>query len=330
MNLLITGGLGFIGSNFIQNILTSTDHNVTNLDKIGLGANIENLKSFEGHPNYNFIKVDIAKKKSISDILDETEVVINFAAETHVDRSIHDPLPFLESNYYGTYNLLDAERKADHPIKHIQISTDEVYGDVLEGSFTEESPLKTSNPYSATKAAADLLCHSYHRTYGMNIITTRCTNNFGPNQFPEKLIPKTIIRALNNLPIPIYGTGKNIRDWLYVQDHCEAIQTVFEKGKSGEVYNISSGNEKTVLEIVKLVLNHLGKPESLMTFVVDRPGHDLRYSLNSSKIQDQLGWHLQHSFEESIIQTIEWYVNNPEWWKPLLTDNILASTPWKN
>ncbi|MHA1788202.1 MAG: dTDP-glucose 4,6-dehydratase [Candidatus Helarchaeota archaeon] len=328
LKYLVTGGFGFIGSNFIINLLSEGKYFVVNVDKIGVGANLQSLEKHEENPFYKFKKMDISNKHELDQLEDSIDVIVNFAADTHVDRSINDPKPFLENNYLGTFNLLEAIRKSNRNIQYIQISTDEVYGDILEGSFTETSQLNPSNPYSATKAAADLLCNSYQRTYGLDIKITRCTNNFGPNQFPEKLIPKTILRALNDRKIPVYGTGKNIRDWLYVQDHCEAIKTVIDKGKSGEVYNISSGNEKTVLDIVHIILDYLDKPESLITYVEDRPGHDLRYSLDSAKLR-KLGWKPKHSFEEAIKQTIDWYLENPEWWEPLLTDQILAETPWK-
>jgi len=329
MNLLVTGGLGFIGSNFIQNLLTTTDYNVTNIDKIGIGANQENLKNHITNPNYRFIKTDITQKASLSQLINETDVVIHFAAETHVDRSINDPTPFLESNIIGTFNLLEAERKLNKPIRHIQISTDETYGDITKGSFKEEDRLKPSNPYSATKAAADMLCHAYHRTYGLDIIVTRCTNNFGPHQFPEKLIPKTIIRAQKNLQIPVYGTGENIRDWIYVMDHCEAIDLILRKGRTGETYNISSGNELSVITIAKKILDILDKPEELITFVEDRPGHDVRYSLDSSKIRRELGWKPRHSFEEVLEKTVEWYMENDWWWRPIINEETLHPTPWK-
>jgi len=252
-----------------------------------------------------------------------------FAAETHVDRSIVDPTPFMQSNIIGTFHLLEAERKSNKPKRHIQISTDEIYGEISEGSFNEEYMLKPSNPYSASKASADMLCQAYHRTYGLDIIITRCTNNFGPYQFPEKLIPKTIIRAQKNLPIPIYGTGEAIRDWIYVLDHCEAIDRVLNKGKSGKIYNISSGNEFSTLTIVKKILEALKKPEDLKTYVEDRPGHDFRYSLDSSKIRKELGWKPKLTFESALGKTIEWYVNNEWWWKPIINDQILHPTPWK-
>ena len=330
LNILVTGGLGFIGSNFIKNTLSNhLNYKIINIDKIGIGANQNNLKDIEINDRYTFIKGDISDFDSVSRVIRNADVVINFAAETHVDRSIADPNPFIQSNIIGTFNLLEAERELNKPLRHIQISTDETYGDITRGSFKEEDRLKPSNPYSATKAAADMLCHAYHRTYGLDIIVTRCTNNFGPHQFPEKLIPKTIIRAQKNLQIPIYGTGENIRDWIYVLDHCEAIDLILRKGRKGETYNISSGNELPTISIVRKILDILDKPEELITFVEDRPGHDVRYSLDSSKIRRELGWKPRHGFEEALEKTVEWYMENDWWWRPLVNEEILHPTPWK-
>jgi len=330
MRLLVTGGLGFIGSNFIRNILLKhPDKEIVNIDKIGVGANLENLKDLKNEDRYYFIKADISNPQALNGIIEDCDGVINFAAETHVDRSIADPNPFIHSNIIGTFNLLEAERKLNRQVRHIQISTDETYGDIIQGSFREEDRLKPSNPYSASKAAADMLCQAYHRTYGLDIIITRCTNNFGPYQSPEKLIPKTIIRAQKNLPIPVYGTGENIRDWIYVQDHCEAIDLTLRKGKSGEIYNISSGNELSVKTIVEKILDALDKPRDLITHVEDRPGHDIRYSLDSSKIKNELGWEPTHTFDSALQKTVEWYLKNELWWKPIANDQILHPTPWK-
>lgn len=330
MKLLVTGGLGFIGSNFIrQTLSTNPNYSILNIDKKGIGANPENLKDLEKSARYCFIKGDLINFKTVYEAIKEVDVVINFAAETHVDRSIADPNPFIQSNIIGTFNLLEAERKETKPVRHIQISTDETYGDISQGSFKEEDRLKPSNPYSASKAAADMLCQAYNRTYGLDIIITRCTNNFGPYQFPEKLIPKTIIRAEKDLPIPIYGTGDNIRDWIYVLDHCKAVDLTLRKGKSGEIYNISSGNELSTTTVVKKILDTLKKPEELITHVEDRPGHDLRYSLDSSKIRKELGWMPLHSFESALEKTIKWYVKNDRWWKPIIDENILHPSPWK-
>jgi len=331
VKLLITGGLGFIGSNFIRHIITNhLDLQVINIDKIGIGSNPKNLKDLDDKINYSFIKGDISNLKIVSKIIKDVDTVINFAAETHVDRSIADPNPFMQSNVIGTFNLLEAERKSNKPVRHIQISTDETYGDIIQGSSKEEDILKPSNPYSASKAAADMLCQAYNRTYGLDTVITRCTNNFGPYQFPEKLIPKTIIRAQKNLPIPIYGKGDNIRDWIYVSDHCEAIDITRKKGKSGEIYNISSGNEISNISIAKKILTTLKKPEDLITFVEDRPGHDFRYSLDSSKIRSNFYWKPRHSFDAALNRTIDWYIENEWWWKPLINEDILGETPWKS
>jgi dTDP-glucose 4,6-dehydratase len=324
MKIFVTGGLGFIGSNFIiHQMQTNPEFTVFNVDKMGLGANSINLKNIQGKPRYKLIKSDISKKLDCKNLFYDIDVVVNFAAETHVDRSISDPEPFIESNILGTYNLLETERKIDRDIKHIKVSTDEVYGDILSGSHKEDDIMQPSNPYSASKGAADLICLSYARTYGLDIIITRCTNNFGPRQFPEKLIPKTIHRALNNKEIPIYGTGKNKRDWLYVKDHCRALRLLMNKGEKGEIYNISAGNEFSVNQIVKMILDYMDKPMSLIKYMKDRPGHDVRYSLDSSKIRE-LGWKPEYPFNEALIRTIKWYEDNPDWWKEY-NKNITAA-----
>lgn len=328
MKLLVTGGLGFIGSNFIKYMLTKYDSiKVINLDKLSIGSNPANLRDVEKDKRYQFIKGSITNKKLVENLVSKANAIVNFAAETHVDRSIANPWPFIRSNIIGALTLFEAAKKYGKSIVHI--STDEVYGDITEGSFTEEDKLKPSSPYSASKAAADIFAQAHHRTYNLDIIVIRCTNNYGPHQFPEKLIPKTIIRALHGLPIPIYGKGTNIRDWIYVQDFCEAIDIVLNKGKSGEVYNVSAGNELTNINIVKTILKLMGKPENNINFVEDRPGHDLRYSLDSSKIRNELKWKPKHNFNEAIKTTISWYKNNERWWKPLATEQILHPTPWK-
>jgi dTDP-glucose 4,6-dehydratase len=262
-------------------------------------------------------------------LVHQVDAVVNIAAETHVDRSISDPNMFLQNNTLGTFTILEAIRKHNHKARLLQVSTDEVYGEALEGSFTETDPPKPSNPYSASKAAGDMFVLAYHKTFGLNVSITRCTNNFGPYQLPEKLIPKTVIRALRNLPIPVYGTGKNVRDWIYVHDHCSAIETVLEKGAAGEVYNVSAGNEVPNIDIVKKIIAQLGKPESLITFVEDRPGHDTRYSLDSTKTQKTLGWKPTCEFETSLESTVQWYLDNEHWWTPFATEVILHPTPWK-
>jgi dTDP-glucose 4,6-dehydratase len=328
MKLLVTGGLGFIGSNFIRHMLTKYNEiQITNLDKHSVGSNPANLKTIEKGKRYRFIKGDIADKKLVQDLMDETEVIVNIAAETHVDRSIAEPGAFIHSNTIGAANIFEAATKHEKRVLHV--STDEIYGDILAGSFKENDKLKPSSPYSASKAAADLFAQAYHRTYNLDIVIARCTNNYGPYQYPEKLIPKTIIRATLNLPIPIYGKGTNTRDWIYVQDFCQALDILLTKGKTGETYNISAKNELQNMEVAKTILKIMNKPENLITFVEDRPGHDARYSLNSSKIRAELGWKPLHNFKESLKHTVNWYVNNEWWWKPLATERTLHPTPWK-
>jgi len=330
MKLLVTGGLGFIGSNFCRYMLKRhPDFELINVDKIGIGANPANLRDIENDKRYTFIKGDISNPRLVEKSLRNVDAVVNIAAETHVDRSIADPYLFLHNNTLGTFTIIEALRKHNKKTRLVHVSTDEVYGQALEGSFTENTPTNPSNPYSASKAAAEMFVLSYHKTYNLNVSITRCTNNFGPYQLPEKLIPKTIIRALRNLPIPIYGSGANIRDWIYVQDHCEAVDTVLKNGKAGEVYNVSAGNEIPNIEIAKKILAVLHKPESLITFVEDRPGHDVRYSLDSTKARLMLGWQPKFSFNESLESTVQWYVENEQWWTPLATEAILNSTPWK-
>ena len=328
MKLLVTGGLGFIGSNFIRYMLTKYDAiKITNLDKLSTGSNPANLKDFEADKRYKFVKGDIGDRKLVETLVNNADVVVNIAAETHVDRSIADPWPFLQSNTLGALTILETAKKLNTKLLHV--STDEVYGDILENSFKEDDRLKPSSPYSATKAAADLFALAYHRTYGLNIVIARCTNNYGPYQFPEKLIPKTIIRALLGLPIPVYGKGQNIRDWIYVQDFCEALDLLLRKGRSGETYNVSAGNELANIDIVKMVLNLMGKPENSVIFVEDRPGHDIRYSLDSSKLRNELGWSPRHSLQEALKTTVNWYMDNEWWWRPLATEQVLHPTPWK-
>jgi len=305
------------------------DCELMNVDKIGIGANPANLHEAENDKRYTFIKGDISNPQLMSRLIHQVDAVVNIAAETHVDRSIADPNIFLQNNTVGTFTILEAIRRHNHKVKLVQVSTDEVYGEALEGSFKENECPKPSNPYSASKAAADMFVLSYYKTFGLNVSITRCTNNFGPYQLPEKLIPKTIIRALRDLPIPIYGTGQNIRDWIYVQDHCAAIAAVLEKGDAGEIYNVSAGNEIPNIDIAKKIITLLNKPESLITFVEDRPGHDTRYSLDSSKTRSNLGWKPEHSFEESLKSTVEWYLKNEHWWTPFATEVILHPTPWK-
>jgi dTDP-glucose 4,6-dehydratase len=330
MRLLVTGGLGFIGSNFIRYILSKhKDVRVVNFDKIGIGANIKNLEGLEKKERYCFVKGDLLDYDIISRLVKDVDAVVNLAAETHVDRSIANPRTFLESNTIGTFNLLEAARINNPKLRIVHVSTDEVYSDILVGSYRENDRLKPSSPYAASKAAADMFCLAYHKTYGLNVTIIRCTNNFGPYQFPEKLIPKTIIRASMGMKVPIYGSGKSVRDWIYVIDYCEALELVLEKGKTGEMYNISAGNEVDNLTLVKKILRLMGKDEDLIEFVEDRPGHDIRYSLDSSKIRKELNWRPRHSFEEALKETVNWYLANESWWRPLIDEKILHPTPWK-
>jgi dTDP-glucose 4,6-dehydratase len=329
MKVLVTGGLGFIGSNFCRHLLAKyPDYELINVDKMGIGANPASLRDIENDKRYTFMKGDICNPQLMNRLVHQVDAVVNIAAETHVDRSISDPNIFLQNNTIGTFAVLEAIRKHNHKARFLQVSTDEVYGEAPEGSFAENTPPKPSNPYSASKAAADMFVLSYQRTYGLNVSITRCTNNFGPYQLPEKLIPKTVIRALRDLPIPIYGKGTNIRDWIYVVDHCEAISIVLEKGKPGEIYNVSAGNEVTNIEIVKKIIAQLNKPESLIAFVEDRPGHDSRYSLDSTKTRKELGWKPKFDFEKSLESTVKWYLENEHWWSPFATEIILHPTPW--
>lgn len=321
MKILVTGGLGFIGSNFVRYMKDKAD--ITVVDALKYGSNENNLKDL----NYNFVNGDICDYNLMAKLIEKADAVINFAAETHVDRSISNPYAFIESNVIGTYAILEAMRNANPDAKLVHVSTDEVYGDIVEGSFKEEDTLRPSSPYSASKASADMLILAYVRTYGLDAMITRCTNNYGMYQFPEKLIPKVIIRAQRDMKIPIYGTGKNVRDWIYVSDHCNAINLVVGKGKREEVYNISSGEEKNNLEVVNEILGIIRKSD-LIEFVEDRPGHDIRYSLDSSKIR-RLGWKPRHRFKEGIKKTVEWYLTNEWWWKPLADEMVLHPTPWK-
>lgn len=316
MKLLVTGGAGFIGSNFIHLVLSEhPDWEVTNLDKLSYAGNLENIKDIEDNSRYRFVKGDIADRELVDKLLRQGfDVIVNFAAESHVDRSILDAAPFIETNIKGTQTLLEGARQYKVG-RFIQVSTDEVYGSTEEGKFTEQSPLSPNSPYAASKTAADLLCHAYWKTYQLPVIVTRCSNNLGPFQFPEKLIPLAITNALENKPIPIYGDGLNVRDWIFVEDHCRALDIVLQKGEPGEVYNTGATNEKTNLELIHALLNIMGKPQNLITFIADRPGHDRRYALDTSKIAKELGWNPLYSFEKALAATIDWYVNNELWWR---------------
>ena len=328
MNILVCGGAGFIGSAFIRNNLkNNSDSKITNLDILTIGSNLKNLKDVESFSNYKFLKDDIRNQSVINDLVKNTDAIINFAAESHVDRSIANPKPFLDTNILGTYSILEATRKFDKQFIHV--STDEIYGDAYgQSSFDENSQINPSNPYAATKAAADHLVSSYHRTYGINCITTRCTNNFGSYQFPEKLIPKTIIRSIKNLKIPLYGDGMQIRSWIYVNDHVRAIENLISKGKPGNVYNITAYEEITNKTIVKKILDILEKPYSMIEHVGDRPGHDKRYSIDCSKIENEIEWKHQYNFDDALKETVIWYLDNQSWWEPLIDENTLHPQPW--
>ncbi|RLQ05539.1 dTDP-glucose 4,6-dehydratase [Geobacillus sp. FSL K6-0789] len=318
MNLLVTGGAGFIGSNFVRYMLEKyPNYKVVNYDLLTYAGNLENLKDVENHPNYTFVKGDINNRELVDYLVKthEIDVIVNFAAESHVDRSITDPDIFVKTNVLGTQALLDVA-KANHIKKYVQISTDEVYGTLGEtGYFTEETPLAPNSPYSASKAGGDLLVRAYHETYGLNVNITRCSNNYGPYHFPEKLIPLMITNALEGKELPIYGDGQNIRDWLHVKDHCAAIDLVIHEGRPGEVYNIGGHNERTNNEIVHLIVEKLGVSKDLIKYVADRPGHDRRYAIDPTKIMTELGWKPQYTFETGIVETIQWYIDNQEWWK---------------
>ena len=318
MKLLVTGGAGFIGSNFIHYVFGEhPDWKIINLDKLTYAGNLENLTEIENNPGYRFVKGDIVDREIIGSLLREgIDAIINFAAESHVDRSILDASPFIETNIKGTQTLLEGARQYKVE-RFIQVSTDEVYGSTEAGKFTEKSSLSPNSPYAASKAAADLLSHAYWKTYQLPVVITRCSNNLGPFQFPEKLIPLAITNALENKPIPIYGDGLNIRDWIYVADHCRALDFVLQKGKPGEVYNISANQEKTNLELIHKLLDMMGKPQSLITFVADRPGHDRRYALDATKISQELGWAPTYPFDKALTITVNWYLNNESWWRKI-------------
>lgn len=321
-NILVTGGAGFIGSNYINHILNERDdYSIVNLDRLTYAGNLENLQQSEGKKNYHFIKGDITNSELVNYIFQKFDIryVINFAAESHVDRSILGSEIFYRTNVIGTNVLLETARKYEVE-KFLQVSTDEVYGSLGEdGFFTERTPLSPNSPYSSSKAAADMMVQAFYNTYKMPVVITRCSNNYGQFQFPEKLIPLMIINALNDKKLPVYGDGLNVRDWIYVIDHNKAINTVFERGKHGEVYNIGASNEMPNIEIIKLILKNLGKSEDLIQFVKDRPGHDKRYAIDSSKIQSELGWMPEFNFEKAIELTIKWYLDNKQWWQRIIS-----------
>lgn len=325
MTIIVTGGAGFIGSNFIFHMLdTHPEYRIICLDKLTYAGNLSSLKSVMDKPNFRFVKLDICDRDGVDRLFEEEQpdMVVNFAAESHVDRSIDNPQIFLETNIIGTSVLMDACRKYGTTRYH-QVSTDEVYGDLpLDRSdlfFTETTPLHTSSPYSSSKAGADLLVLAYHRTYGLPVTISRCSNNYGPYHFPEKLIPLMIVNCLNNKPLPVYGEGVNVRDWLYVEDHCQAIDLILHKGRIGEVYNVGGHNEMRNIDIVKLICRELGKPESLITHVTDRKGHDMRYAIDPTKIHNELGWSPGTKFTDGIKKTIRWYLDNRDWWEEIIS-----------
>ena len=325
MKVLVTGGAGFIGGNFVHHMVNKyPDYQIVNLDLLTYAGNLETLKPVEDKPNYKFVKGDIADEAFIMDLFEKEkfDVVVNFAAESHVDRSIEDPGIFVQTNVMGTRVLLDASRKFGVKRYH-QVSTDEVYGDLPldrpDLFFTENTPIHTSSPYSASKASADLFVLAYHRTFGTPVTVSRCSNNYGPYHFPGKLIPLMIANALNDKPLPVYGTGENVRDWLYVEDHCRAIDLIIHKGRVGEVYNVGGHNEMKNIDIVKIICKELGKPESLITFVGDRKGHDMRYAIDPTKIHNELGWLPETKFADGIKKTIQWYLDNKEWWETIIS-----------
>lgn len=325
MTIIVTGGAGFIGSNFIfYNLKKHPEDRVVCVDKLTYAGNVSTLKSVKDSPNFRFVREDICNREAIYAIFEEEkpDVVINFAAESHVDRSIENPDIFLKTNILGTATLMDACLK--YGIKRFhQVSTDEVYGDLPldkpEMFFTESTPLQTSSPYSSSKASADLFALAYYRTYGLPVSISRCSNNYGPYHFPEKLIPLTIVNALADKPLPVYGKGENVRDWLYVEDHCKAIDLIVRKGKAGEVYNVGGHNEMRNIDIVRLICKELGKPESLIRYVTDRKGHDLRYAIDPTKIHNELGWLPETKFADGIKKTVSWYLENRDWWETIVS-----------
>ncbi|SNU06245.1 dTDP-glucose 4,6-dehydratase [Lachnospiraceae bacterium] len=325
MNIIVTGGAGFIGGNFIHYYLKAhPDDRVVCIDKLTYAGNLSTLAPVMNNPRFRFVKLDICDRNGVFNLFEEEkpDVVINFAAESHVDRSIENPGIFLQTNIIGTSNMMDACRTFGN-VRYHQVSTDEVYGDLpldrLDLFFTEETPIHTSSPYSSSKAGADLLVLAYHRTYDLPVTISRCSNNYGPYHFPEKLIPLMITNCLNDRPLPVYGEGLNVRDWLYVEDHCKAIDLIFHKGRIGEVYNVGGHNEMKNIDIVKLIIKELGKDESLITYVTDRKGHDLRYAIDPTKIHNELGWLPETMFADGIKKTIKWYLDNKSWWEEIIS-----------
>ena len=318
--LLITGGAGFIGSNFIHYMLKKyPDYKIINLDKLTYAGNLENLTDIEDSPKYDFIKGDIADRKLVNDIFSTNKIdaVVNFAAESHVDRSIEDPGVFIQTDVYGTFVLLEAAKSCSHDNVFLHISTDEVYGSIENGSFIESDPFRPNSPYSASKAGAEMIVRSFFKTYGTPVLITRTSNNFGPYQYPEKLIPLFVTNLIDNIKVPLYGDGMNIRDWIYVDDNCSALDLILHGGKIGEIYNIGAGNEKPNVWITKKLIELTGKTEEMIKSVEDRLGHDRRYSVDCSKIKQELGWDTEYDFEQALARTVSWYMANENWWRPL-------------
>jgi dTDP-glucose 4,6-dehydratase len=317
--ILITGGAGFIGSNYIHYIMDKyPDYKIINLDKLTYAGNLKNLKSIESNPDYEFVKGDIADKAVVESIFESNKIdaVVNFAAESHVDRSIEEPGVFIQTDVYGTFILLEAAKAGNCKI-FLQISTDEVYGSIDDGSFREGDPLLPNSPYSASKAGAEMIVRSFFKTYATPVVITRTSNNFGPYQYPEKLIPLFVTNLIDNIKVPLYGDGMNIRDWIYVDDNCSALDLILHQGRLGEIYNIGAGNEKPNVWITKKIIGLLDKTEEMIEPVGDRPGHDRRYSVDCSKIRNELGWDTEHDFEEALEKTVSWYKTNEDWWRPL-------------
>ncbi|WP_242246177.1 dTDP-glucose 4,6-dehydratase [Bacillus cereus group sp. BfR-BA-01523] len=320
MNILVTGGAGFIGSNFIHYMLKNYEtYKIINYDALTYSGNLNNVKSIQENPNYSFVKGKIQNGELLEHVVKErdVQVIVNFAAESHVDRSIENPIPFYDTNVIGTVTLLELVKKYSH-IKLVQVSTDEVYGSLGKtGKFTEETPLAPNSPYSSSKASSDMIALSYYETYQLPVIITRCSNNYGPYQYPEKLIPLMVTNALEGKKLPLYGDGLNVRDWLHVTDHCSAIDTVLHKGCVGEVYNIGGNNEKTNVDVVEQIIKILGKTKKDIEFVTDRLGHDRRYAIDAQKMKNEFEWEPKYTFEQGLKETVEWYKNNVDWWKPL-------------
>ncbi|KAA0767880.1 dTDP-glucose 4,6-dehydratase [Bacillus sp. BB51/4] len=320
MNILVTGGAGFIGSNFVHYMLQRYEtYKIINFDALTYSGNLNNVKSLQGHPNYSFVKGEIQNGELLEHVIKERDVhvIVNFAAESHVDRSIENPIPFYDTNVIGTVTLLELVKKYPH-IKLVQVSTDEVYGSLGKtGRFTEETPLAPNSPYSSSKASADMIALSYYKTYQLPVIVTRCSNNYGPYQYPEKLIPLMVTNALEGKKLPLYGDGLNVRDWLHVTDHCSAIDVVLHKGHIGEVYNIGGNNEKTNVDVVEQIISLLGRTKEDIAYVTDRLGHDRRYAIDAQKMKNELRWEPQYTFEQGLKETVEWYEHHIEWWKPL-------------